>query len=96
MIKPYIIKTESYKGYEKLIWSDTHKNARIAKRTLGKKEFCFENRPQTIEEAIRVASIFIPRGYTSCERKPTTFLEPILHLKNKDPYFTVQYVKARR
>lgn len=93
----YLTIVESYKGRDKLVWSDSGKNARIHRHipNQGEKRY-FNNNPTTLQEAIRIANIYKPLRTGLAKRVEVSFLEPELHLDTEKPYFTVQYVEAKR
>ncbi|MCK5025065.1 MAG: hypothetical protein KAS15_00630 [Nanoarchaeota archaeon] len=93
----YLARAESYKGKDKLVWSDSGKSARIHRYISNQEEKrYFNNNPSTLQEAIRTATIFKPIRTGLAKRVEVSFLEPELYLDTEKPYFTVQYVEAKR
>ncbi|MEA3514610.1 MAG: hypothetical protein U9R34_03990 [Nanoarchaeota archaeon] len=93
----YLVTVKSDKGKDKLVWSDSTKSARIHRYiSIQEQKRYFHNNPTTLQEAIRIATIFKPIRTGLAKRVEVSFLEPELYLDTEKPYFTVQYVEARR
>jgi hypothetical protein len=89
----YLVRKEN----DKLVWSDTGKSARIRRVLINQEETrYFDDKPATLQEAIRAANIFMPYAAGLAKGAEITFLEPELHLDSDRPYFTVKYVEAKR